>query len=193
MNTSSDSDWAKAVAIFADRIDGRFLAQIKAIRENRDEAIREWSGFAILALDCLLIETLGQFYNGFDQTPDRKDKKRNPLGFSHKQFYAQFMSDINTFSKDFDTNPKRVLFYEHFRCGILHQAQTKMKSKVRFGEQSMVQFADANDPDQGLIIDRDKLHDALIAEIDAYKSLLIAGTDQVKRDHFITKMNFVAV
>ena len=51
--------------------DPQYLAQVMEMRNHRDGAIREWSGFAILAIDCLIIETLGQFYNGFDKTPGR--------------------------------------------------------------------------------------------------------------------------
>jgi len=104
------------------------------------------------------------------------------------------MRSISTLSQPnaFDTYGKRQLFYWHFRCGILHQAQTKVQSRVRFDETVMVAFADNADHSQGLIVDRDKLHDALVAEIDAYKTLLLAGADQQKRQNFIKKMDFIA-
>ena len=51
-------DWKVAVDIFEDRIEGRFLKQIEILANKSDRKIREFSGFAIMALDCLLIETL---------------------------------------------------------------------------------------------------------------------------------------
>ena len=193
MATSPDPDWSKAVQIFADRLNGRFMAQVKAMREHKDFAIQEWSGFAILAIDCLVIETLGQFYRGFDESPAQRDQVLNPNEWDHKKFYVDYMRRISTLCRAgaFDTNKKRLLFYKHFRCGILHQAQTKKKSRVRFGEQKMVSFADNADQSQGLIVDRNKLHDALAEEVEAYKNLLLNGTDRQKRQDFVKKMDFI--
>jgi len=66
------NDWGKMVEIFEDRIKGRFLKPISLI-EN-DHNIGEFSGFSILALDCLIIETLNQFYSGTDETEGAHDK-----------------------------------------------------------------------------------------------------------------------
>jgi len=140
MRTSPTPDWAKAVRILGDRLNGRYLEPIKSMREQKDPAIRESCGFTVVAIDCLLIETLGQFYHGFDETPGRNDKKLNPQGLFHGDFYVQFLQDIGTLATDFDTDEKRKLFYKHFRCGILHQAQTKKKSRVRIDEPEMVKF-----------------------------------------------------
>jgi hypothetical protein len=193
-NASQAADWNKAVSIFHDRLNGRFLAQVEAMRNHADLHIKEWSGFAILAIDCLLIETLGQFYCGFDESPRKNNCALNPNGWDHREFYIYYMLSTSTLSQPnaFDTDEKRGLFYQHFRCGILHQAQTKKKSRVRYDERVMVAFADGADHSQGLIVDRDKLHDALVAEIEAYKTLLLGGTDQQKRQNFIKKMDFIA-
>lgn len=194
MSTSLNPDWSKAVDIFADRFNGRYMAQLKAMRDHDEFHIREWSGFAILAIDCLVIETLGQFYCGFEESPNKRDRGLNPSGWNHKGFYIDYMRSISTLSHSdaFDTDEKRRLFYQHFRCGILHQAQTKKKSRVRFDERVMVAFADNADHSQGLIVDRDKLHDALGAEIEAYKAMLLKGNDQQKQQNFIKKMSFIA-
>jgi hypothetical protein len=55
---STEQEWLKAIDIVEDRIRGRFVAPIhKLIPE-------EFSGFAIIALDCLLIESLNGFKEG---------------------------------------------------------------------------------------------------------------------------------
>ena len=189
---SPPADWDKAAAIFHDRMNGRFLAQVKALAGHHDEEIFEFSGFAIVALDCLLIETLGQFYKGIEQTPNRP---RPPQGqpSPHAQHFIDFFIGSRHFSGAFDTKKGR-LFYDHFRCGILHQAQTKGKSRIRFGLGSMAEYADPADPDQGLILDRVKLHKALLDEIADYECLLKGpqtAADHEKREHFIRKWTYI--
>ena len=47
-------NWNKAIEIFEDRINGRYLKQIEALDKNEDLKIRTFSGFAIMSLACLL-------------------------------------------------------------------------------------------------------------------------------------------
>jgi hypothetical protein len=152
------------------------------MEHHRDFEINEFSGFAIVALDCLLIETLGQFYKGIDRTPR-----------PHNQHFVDFFQGSDHFLGDFD-DTKSEIFYDHFRCGILHQAQTKKMSRIRFGLDSMVRYADAADPWQGLIVDRVRLHRALLDEINDYESLLKAprsAANQAKKESFIAKWRFI--
>jgi hypothetical protein len=104
----------------------------------------------------------------------------------------RYIEEIGTLSSHFDSLDKRCLFYTHFRCGILHQAQTKKGSRVRYGEAKLVDFANQADAKDGLIVDRNKLHDALLTEIASYESLLKSGADSRKQANFITKMDFIA-
>lgn len=55
-------DWEIAINIFEDRIYGRFLNHIALIERRLS------SGFAVMALDCLLCETLEQFYEGREKS-----------------------------------------------------------------------------------------------------------------------------
>lgn len=67
------------------------------------------SGFAIMALSCLMVEALESFYQGWSNT-----KGKSELAFC--QFFdrnANF-AFIRGFSSD---------FYKQIRCGILHQAE----------------------------------------------------------------------
>ena len=66
---SSEFDWNTAVTIFKDRIEGRFLNQIDLLSNDVNA-----NGFTIMALNCLLIETLYQFKEGKDKTPSRCNK-----------------------------------------------------------------------------------------------------------------------
>lgn len=55
-------NWTNAIKIIEDRFQSRFFNQIDKIKDD------EFSGFLIISIDCLLIETLMQFYLGVDNT-----------------------------------------------------------------------------------------------------------------------------
>ena len=182
LSQPDSSDWSKAIDIFSDRIYGRFLAPVEAIEKHSDDKIRRFSGFSILAIDCLIIETLYQFYNGVDET-----------NIKHQDAFWRFFR-TSTYFKPHFTRKIAYKFYTHFRCGILHQAQTKMASKVKFGQAKMVQLVDPNDLNQGLIIDRKRFHKALCDEIDTYKNRLLnpqSQQDYLLREKFKDKMSFI--
>ena len=71
------NNWILMTNIFNDRIEGRYLKPIRLIASDSD--IGEFSGFSILAIDCLIIETLNQFYLGLDETRmlTRLDKQKS--------------------------------------------------------------------------------------------------------------------
>jgi hypothetical protein len=182
--SSNSSDWSKAVEIFLDRIRGRFLDPVDAIRNHIDPRIAEFAGFTIMAVDCLLIETLVQFRNGQDQTEGK-----------HENAFWEFFHESEFFNHDFDFK-KASVFYRHFRCGILHQAQTKGSSLVRYGRHRMVEAVVMVDVEQGLIIDRELFHNALVNEIDSYAHRLRLPQnerDSHLRQQFVKKMNLITI
>lgn len=182
---SDNEQWKKAIEIFDDRISGRFLKQIEFLNSNSDDEIRIFSGFTIMALDCLLIETLHQFYFGLNETKSKKNLDA----------FVDFLNNSNNFKKDFkekETSAKQ--FYLQIRCGILHQAETKNHSKINIDQnQKEMVVAYEGKWENGLIIRRDLFHKALLKEINDYKSKLnnnIIAPLQY-RENFIKKMNFI--
>lgn len=173
-----NNDWNKMVEIFEDRIRSRFLKPISLIANDRD--IGEFSGFSILALDCLIIETLNQFYSGHDETEGAHDKA----------FWNFFKN--SEFFKDHFSRKKAFTFYSHYRCGILHQAQTKKKSVVRIDQSTMIQSVEP-DISKGLIVDRSKFHKAVEDEIASYMvKLKTGGKENLElRSNFVKKMNII--
>ncbi len=172
------SDWDSMVEIFKDRIEGRFLEPIRLIAEHHD--IGEFSGFSILALDCLIIETLNQFYSGLDETEGAHDKA-----------FWNFFKNSEFFKSHF-SRKKAFTFYSHYRCGILHQAQTKKKSVVRIDQKTMIQSVEG-DISEGLIVDRSIFHKAVENEISSYMVRLKNGGEENAelRSNFLKKMNFI--
>ena len=175
----NSNDWTLSTNIFYDRIESRYLKPVRYIASDKE--IGEFSGFSILAIDCLIIETLNQFYKGSDETE----------GAHWKAFWYVFKNSPH-FKPSF-SGKKAKTFYEHFRCGILHQAQTKASSLVRINRPKMVEEVNPKEISDGLIVDREKFHEALENEIDDYKQKLISGAPEHKklRDNFIKKMNFI--
>lgn len=175
-------DWKRAVKIFYDRLNGRFLAPIKSIEEHADPRVKWFNGFSIIALDCLVIETLYQFYYGVDETD-----------IGHNSAFWRFFKSSPYFSQHF-TREKSSKFYSHFRCGLLHQGHTKEYSTIRVNQPKMVQFVDVREPSKGLIIDREKFHKALLNEIEHYRRRLLvpqSEEDFELRECFVMKMNFI--
>jgi len=173
------NDWTLSTDIFYDRIESRYLKPVRHIAS--DNEIGEFSGFTILAIDCLIIETLNQFYNGLDETK----------GEHWKAFWYVFKNSPH-FRPSF-SHKKAETFYGHFRCGILHQAQTKANSVVRICRPKMIEEVNPKKISDGLIVDREKFHKALESEIDDYKQKLISSAPEHKtlRDNFIKKMNYI--
>ncbi|MBA7632209.1 hypothetical protein ES703_39752 [subsurface metagenome] len=175
---STDDEWQRAIDIFEDRIRGRFLNHISHIEGDT------FAGFAVLALDCLLIETLQQFREGVPRTPKRQTKT----------FFVRFLTKTS-FGSYFTNKKLAEMFYEQIRCGILHQAETGGNSKVRtwllakpFKTHSLIEYTDDK---KGLIINRKLFHQQLVREFEAYVATLRRGSNQDLRNNFRQKMNHI--
>lgn len=173
VNARDSDNWDEMVNIFQDRIESRYLRPVRLI--SNDNELGEFSGFSIIAIDCLIIETLNQFYNGHNET----------IG-AHRNAFWKFFKQSDHFKNHFSRS-KAFLFYSHYRCGILHQAQTKAKSVVRIDQNEMIQTV-TNRVSDGLIVDRSKFHAALEDEILSYIQKLKNG-DVKLRTNFVIKMN----
>lgn len=73
-------------------------------------------GFAIMAVACLVIETLESFYQGLADTKGRSKKM-------FREFFKRNRS-LGGFGQGDDW------FYTNIRCGILHQAETRGGWKI---------------------------------------------------------------
>lgn len=92
----------KALENFARvRFEERYLDPIESQPRN---------GFAMMAVGCLMIEALESFRQGWKDS-NRKSAESFRSFFAHWDEFAAF-------------RPVAADFYEHVRCGILHQAET---------------------------------------------------------------------
>jgi len=169
LDLTKSSDWRKAVRILEDRLNARFFDAVGGIQEQ------DFSGFAVLALDCLLIETLQQFKEGVPETPRRKCE----------EYFVNFLTAA-PFATHFDKT-SAATFYDHFRCGILHQAEIKGTSKVWRVGPLVARSSDGH----GLIVNRKLFHSALRKAFAAYLRTLRSRKDLTQCANFVKKMNFI--
>lgn len=115
----------KIANFIKERFKERYIEPVKSTKHK--------SGFAIMALSCLMIEALESFRNGKESTKGESD--------------ATFTS---FFKYAYDNNLKLGIFhgiaddfYKGVRCGLLHQAETTdgwriMRKGVLFDESSKI-------------------------------------------------------
>ena len=184
LNITDDNsnNWPDAISIIKERFESRFFDQISQIRGD------EFSGFVIMSIDCLIIETMMQFYLGIDNTEEVYKGKQ-------WEVFRDFFTQSRYFNMAFNTDEVCQVFYKQFRCGLLHQAQTKGKSLIRVYGSDFLSLADVNDVKAGLIVDRHQFHKSLLLEFGDYIEKLTHNNDnfngQNLRKNSILKMNLI--
>ena len=171
LDFSKEDGWQKAIDIFEDRIQGRFLNIIDTIES------REYAGFAVLALDCLLIETLQQFREGKSETPSRKSE----------EYFIRFLTETS-FKQFFDSRIARMFYYQ-IRCGILHQAEVRESSLVLIQKETPLVSKTVDR--KGLVINRKLFHTQLVNEFEKYLSLLRDSSNSELRHKLKKKMDYI--
>jgi hypothetical protein len=141
-----ESNERQAVAQFVrERFDERYFSPIESTPREKKH------GFTILAVCCLVVETLESFYQGLGDTKGKS-----------KDMFASF------FSRD---TPLKVFgggnnwFYYDIRCGILHQSETRNGWRVR----RTGPLFDPNDK----VIDATKFLRELRRAVDTYAAQLV--------------------
>ena len=172
LDFSTEEEWRKAIGIFEDRIRGRFLEPISRIEEYT------YAGFAVLALDCLLIEVLQQFREGVPRTPRGQSKA----------FFVHFLTKTS-FGSYFTTKKMAEVFYHQIRCGILHEAEAEGSSKILIRRN--IPLVKYTEDGGGLVINRELFHQQLVWEFEAYIAKLREPSNQKLRGNFRAKMDHI--
>lgn len=176
LNDPASPDWATAIQILDSRIRERFLDPVDQLilMEEGLPATRRRFGFAVLAIDCLLVETLGAFVNGYTDTVGKS-----------KATFCEFLMGRSSFKSEF-TGDRAKRFYDNFRCGILHQAETKGDSRV-WSCGPLLQ-----DDGARIIVNRNLFHSLLKDEFQVYLGELKDPPNATLRVNFRQKMDFIA-
>jgi hypothetical protein len=170
LNFKTEDDWQKAIAIFRDRMETRCLEHIRRILGHRT------SGFAAMALDCAVIETMEQFRRGEPKTPYKEGKKH----------FVSFLTETS-FSPDISKR-KAGLFYKNIRCGLLHQTEAEDSLIKRNDTRPLIAFTEDH---KGVIVNAKVFHQRLEQVIREYEAMLKDPESKKERAAFRTKMNFI--
>ena len=170
---SSKNDWDKAIDMFSDRIYRRYIEQINVLLNNP-----KVNGFVIMAINCLLIETMLQFREGLDQSPRNQCRDK----------YSDFL--VDNFPETF-CKKAAERFYRDVRCGILHSAQTKGKTCLSTEDSYIIDF----DSNNKMHISVVGISNVLQEYIEKYCIELVTDISNAEtielRENFIKKMDYI--
>jgi len=171
-NPKDNSLWEKAYDDFLyDRIKSRYLNPIEVVHEKFKY---QGEGFAIVTIQCSLIEFLETTMTGETYMRRKPDSKKFQYNESRKRFIS-FLTDRFPFSKIFDKSIAQE-FYEDVRCGLLHEAQTKNNWLIRVdNKKEVIEIR----KDGMLVFDRVRFQSFLYIFLKRYKKDLI-NDDQLK-------------
>lgn len=208
LNIASDDNWTEVFKHFEERIRTRYLNPIKAILEIGDDI---GEGFAIVNLQCSLIETIESFINGWIYF--NEGIKGNLKGW--------FKNKISTDTKLKEINNNEYIFVSFFnnheffrgingsefyfcvRCSLLHETQTKKNWKIRLDTKRTKK--NYVDQEGEKIIYRENFQRDLEATVENYKNAITksenSSGDKIQdyngimieqlRENFIAKLNHI--
>jgi hypothetical protein len=177
LDDNDSPDWERAVDIFRLRISSRYLEPIDLLieKDSNRKIINRRYGFSILAIDCLLMETLQAFREGLTDTKGKS-----------KEMFINFLTQREGFKHEFNKNDA-VKFYYDFRCGVLHNAEIMGDSLLW-----SVGMVKGKKADGKPYINRTKIHELIKKEVELYCEELRNKTNGEIRKNFRKKMNFIA-
>jgi hypothetical protein len=143
----SDIDWSDfkvVVAEFQGRIEDWYIKPAETLGNTSGHF-----NFAVMALNCLLIDALSQYYYGAQQSPAEAANGCNkPCESSRSKFLDFVKAKIPHLSGTLPTpikTPKGNLteledvLYSGFRCGILHEAHVPLFGGIK-GQANAAEF-----------------------------------------------------
>ncbi|EKT4544245.1 hypothetical protein OC66_06510 [Flavobacterium psychrophilum] len=166
LKSEEEENWGLAFHFFEERIKTRYLNPIKAILAMN---LNNGEGFAVVNLQCSLIETIESFINGWKFSADPYGWFKNEIALglndstiNNKEIFISFFDKRIPF---IDLNVNGTEFYKYVRCGLLHETQTKNGWQIR-----------ANGIDKSIkdkIIYRDLFQKDIETVIENYKKSII--------------------
>lgn len=93
-------------------------------------------GFAILTIQCSVLEFLAALRKGWSFRHGHKHQGRDNYYGNSKLLYTTFLREEEPFSGSFTTQDKADDFYTDVRCGLVHEGQTKNSWRIWRGQPS---------------------------------------------------------
>jgi hypothetical protein len=202
MDNESEEAWTTAIGVFKRRMEERFFNPIKALEDadtkpdlkapgsvTREECI---PGFAIIAICCLLIESIQDFREEAKPVDPPPEPCNFPKGDCIKpesgtnQRFKDFLQ-LPAFGNAF-SNPIASRFCSGIRNGILHGAETRQWVIWRSEPVGEIVAPEQN----GYALNRTLFCAAVRAEFDSFTSKLGKPENRALRLHFKTRMDRLA-
>ena len=160
----NDENWGLAFHFFEERIRTRYLNPINAILEMD---LKTGEGFAVVNLQCSLIETIESFINGIKyEHPNFILPNGDIFKEGSNGIFISFFNNREPFkSKEING----MDFYRYVRCGLLHETQTKNGWKISANE--------TNTSIKGKTINRNLFQKDIETLMENYKNAITKGED----------------
>ena len=221
LNMGDVEAWEEAVIILERRMNERFFNCIDLlVKAGKDDLQKQFetgcatitAGFSIMALCCILVETLEAFYEGHIMEPPlipdhpceyprgaclrtpQLQETTDPCHWPDEgpcvrtpptaRSFTQFLKNSPHF-KDF-TGKARNSFSQQIRNGLLHDAETRGGWLIRMCEPSDRIVERRGDK---YLLNRTKFYEALKAEFDDYLGRLKNPENATLRSNFLKKMD----
>jgi len=173
---TKEDAWRELICAVQRRIEERFLTPVKELaRFDQKDELPYRPGFAILALDCLLIDTIQSF----------RERRVTTGDVSPAHSFKTFLS--NPRFAGFTKND-RGEFFQYVRNAILHNGETRKDWKIRIDTVCMLE-RDAVSHTR--TINRRHFHAAIEAEFRDLINLVESG-DAAARDSFLRRLDAMA-
>ncbi|NTH51611.1 hypothetical protein G6L09_11580 [Agrobacterium rhizogenes] len=150
------------------RLQSRYFGPIKTIT---DKGERRGEGFAIMTIQCAVIEFLAALRVGwrFDH-----GNFRHGEGFRYwdsKRLYTDFLRRTDPFKAHFN-KPQAKQFYVDIRCALVHEAQLRGRwaLKAKSGTAKIIDFDNFH-------INRDRFGSTIVEYLYSYRSELAVSAD----------------
>jgi len=179
LDEDNNRNWGVAVHFFEERVRTRYLKPIRAIlriEENNGE------GFAVVNLQCSLIETIECFINGwiyntqdfkwYNKTINNGLAKIDGANLKRNdKIFTSFLEKREPF-KNFEIDGE--VFFKNVRCALLHETQTKNNWLIKKDSSKTKCYEERGEMK---IIYRDQFQDDLEELIKNYKKALVKGEE----------------
>lgn len=117
----------KICSLMKARVDSHYISPMKTfLHATRSHEHREWYGFIVMGINCILIEFYYEMSLGYDQSSDGGAVQK-----AYKTVLPQLDNEIN--------EDVASIFYKGIRCGIIHQGQTKENTALTFEYEKIIQ------------------------------------------------------
>lgn len=193
-----DNNWRESIELFKSRILNKFFDPIEEIIKEKK---LKGEGFAIVTVQCAIIESLAAFRQGKIFNHKKNEKSPSYEYNKSNELYIRFLNSADIFRDNFytiDTKGRKqngrpfraVDFYKNVRCGLIHEGKTLGNWTIKASKKK-IKTEKIFIAHNGETIDlyRTILHYRLKEYLDSYCIELITGENEQLRKYFARKLD----